>query len=237
LFPLMVNWWSSPIHKANPGYNPFIPGSFHTGIAPAGYAAFAFALGVAAGLLIRRTLPAMAVTLAIYTAVIIALPVWVRPHLIPPVQATSTLSPSAIANLPAVGASDGHLSLVPGSGTAPRGAWVLSSSPLTTPDGRAPSSEPAGPCAPPSTAAGPPSAAAAQACNNYIESLRFRQTVTYQPASRYWAFQWAETAIYLVLALLLAGLCFLRIRPGRSAGPAFHLPGAIRPAPALERSP
>jgi ABC-type transport system involved in multi-copper enzyme maturation permease subunit len=55
LFTLMVNWWSSPIHKANPGYSPFIPGSFHTGIAPAGYAAFAFALGVTAGLLIRRT--------------------------------------------------------------------------------------------------------------------------------------------------------------------------------------
>jgi len=25
--------------------------------------------------------------------------------------------------------------------------------------------------------------------------------------SRYWAFQWSETAIYLVLALLLTGFC------------------------------
>src|ERR1700722_15618081 len=114
LFSLMVNWWASPIHQANPGYTAFTSGSFHAGIAPAGYAAFAFALGVTAGLLIRRTLPAMAVTLAVYTAVIIAFPGWVRPPLIPPVQATSTLSPSAIANLLAVGASDGHLSLVPG---------------------------------------------------------------------------------------------------------------------------
>jgi hypothetical protein len=31
--------------------------------------------------------------------------------------------------------------------------------------------------------------------------------VIYQPASRYWAFQWSETAIYLLLALLLAGFC------------------------------
>ncbi len=52
--------------------------------------------------------------------------------------------------------------------------------------------------------------------------------MTYQPASRYWAFQWTETAIYLAVALLLAGLCFLRIRPGRPAEPGIHRPRAIR---------
>jgi hypothetical protein len=48
--------------------------------------------------------------------------------------------------------------------------------------------------------------------------------VTYQPASRYWAFECIETAIYLALALLLAGLCFLRIRPGRPAAPDIPRP-------------
>ena len=224
----MVNWWSSPIHKAMPGYDPFTSGSFHTGVAPAGYAAFAFALGATAGLLIRRTLPAMAVTLAVYTAVIIAFPIWVRPHLIPPVQATSTLSRAAIANMPAVGAFNGHLSLVPGSAAAPPGAWVISSSQLTTPDGRASSSEPAGPCGP---------QAASQACNDYIESLHLRQTVTYQPASRYWAFQWVETAIYLALALALAGLSFWRINRNRSTEPNIRRPRTRQPAPALQNSP
>ena len=211
LFTLMVAWWSSPIHRANPGYTEFTSGSFHTGVAPTGYAAFAFALGVTAGLLIRHTLPAMAVTLAIFAAVIITFPIWVRPHLIPPVQATSTLTLASIANMPGVGAFDGHLSLTPGSAAAPPGAWVISSSPLTTPDGRAPGSEPAGPCA------APPSPAAAQACNGYIESLHLRQTVTYQPASRYWVIQLVETAIYLALALALAGFCFWWIRGNRSA--------------------
>lgn len=230
LFTLMVNWWSSPIHTAEPGYTPFTSGSFHTGVAPAGYAVFAFALGVTAGLLIRRTLPAMAVTLAIFTAVIIAFPVWVRPHLIPPVQTTSTLSPASIANMPGVGAINGHLSLAPGPGAAPPGAWVISSGQLTTADGRTSSSEPAGPC-------GPPSPAAAQACNDYIASLHLRQTVTYQPPSRYWAFQWLETAVYLALALLLVGLCFLRIHPGRPMAPGIPRPRASRPAPALESPP
>jgi ABC-2 family transporter protein len=226
LFSLMVNWWASPIHKANPGYNPFTSSSFHAGVAPAGYAAFAFALGVTAGLLIRRTLPAMAATLAIFAAVIIAFPIWVRPHLIPPVQTTSTLSLASIANMPGVGAIDGYLSLAPGAPAAPPGAWVISSSQLTTPDGRAPSSEPAGPCADPP--------AAPQACNDYIESLHFRQTVTYEPASRYWIFQWVETAIYLALALALAGFCFWWIRGNRSA--ELNFPRPRQSAPALQSS-
>jgi hypothetical protein len=54
------------------------------GIAPLGYAAFAFALGVTAGALIRRTVPAMAVTLAIFAALQVAMPLWARPNLAPP---------------------------------------------------------------------------------------------------------------------------------------------------------
>ncbi len=231
LFTLMVAWWSSPIHKANAGYSEFTAGSFHTGVAPAGYAAFAFALGVTAGLLIRRTLPAMAVTLAVFTAVIIAFPIWVRPHLIPPVQATSTLSLASIANMPGVGAFNGRLSLVPGAAAAPPGAWVISSSQLTTPDGRASSSEPAGPCA------DPPSRSAAQACNDYIESLHLRQTVTYQPASRYWAFQLAETGIYLALALALVGFSFWRMNRDRSTAPAVRRLRTRQRTPALQNSP
>jgi hypothetical protein len=109
------------------------------------------------------------------------------------------------------------------------GDWVLSSQ-VITPAGRPASSEPA-------TRACTGATSTTKACDAYLESLHPRQTVTYQPASRYWAFQWSGTAIYLALALLLAGLCFPRIRPGRSAGPGIHRPRAIRPAPALERSP
>ena len=229
LFTLMVNWWSSPLHKADTGYTPFAAGSFHTGVAPVGYAAFGFALGVTAGLLIRRTLPAMAVTLAIFTAVIIAFPIWVRPHLIPPVQTTSTLSLASIANMPGVGAASGHLALVPGSAAAPPGAWVISSGQLTTPDGRASSSEPAGPC-------GPTSSAAAKACNVYIESLHLRQTVTYQPASRYWAFQWVETVTYLAIALALAGFSSWWINRKPSKELNIRRLRTRKPAPELQHS-
>jgi hypothetical protein len=36
--------------------------------------------------------------------------------------------------------------------------------------------------------------------------------VTYQPASRFWALQWRETAIFLSLGLLLSSFCFWRTR-------------------------
>ena len=229
LFSLMLNWWASPIHKAGVS-TPFTSGissSYISGVAPAGYAAFAFAVGAAAGLFIRRTLPAMAVTLAVSAAVMAAFPVWVRPHLIPPARTIVTLSAASINGFEFV--SPAHRALY--VQTAPPhipGAWVLSTQ-LTTPDDRPVSSVPY------TAACGPD--ASGNSCQAHIVSLRLRQAVTYQPASRYWNFQWIETGIYLAVALILAGLCFLRIRPGRPAEPGIHRPRAIRPAPALEGSP
>jgi hypothetical protein len=42
--------------------------------------------------------------------------------------------------------------------------------------------------------------------------MHLRQVVVYQPASRFWTFQWYETAIYLALALVLAGFCIWWVR-------------------------
>ncbi|HEX3460422.1 MAG TPA: hypothetical protein VHT49_05925 [Acidimicrobiales bacterium] len=39
-----------------------------------------------------------------------------------------------------------------------------------------------------------------------------------QPASRYWAFQWYETAIFVGLDLVLVGLCFWWIQGRRRRG-------------------
>ena len=40
----------------------------------------------------------------------------------------------------------------------------------------------------------------------------FHEVVTYQPASRFWAFQAYETAIFVGLALISAGFCFWWVR-------------------------
>jgi ABC-2 family transporter protein len=210
LLSALATWWSRPLEQASLLHRIELA-SFHAGgIVPVGYTAFAFALGVTAGLLIRRTLPAMAVTLVIFAAVQFAVPVYLRPHLIPPVTTTAPLNVASVVEWGVTEAGQ------PGGGnlfvaTAPSvpGAWMVSSE-IVTPAGRPAATEPA------TSACG--DNATMQSCQTYVAGLRLRQVETYQPASRYWPLQWYETGIYLAAALLLSGLCFLRIRRGRPAG-------------------
>ena len=210
---LMYAWWADPIGKARdlaasvPGLaHPFTGGPLSSwvfatsGITPLGYAAFAFTLGTAAGALIRRTVPAMAITLAIFAAVQVAMPLWIRPHLIPP-ERTVVSGPTFFES---AGLSVGTLqaTTVPGQ----PGAWILSSGAINA-AGQPVSTIPA-PCLSSSAGAvgkgAPPNAGACMA------SRGIREAITYQPASRYWPLQWIETAIFLALALALAGCCFWR---------------------------
>ncbi len=133
LLSLMTSWWASPLYQAarragqdSLSVNKLAPPLFGaTGIAPLGYAAFAFALGVTAGVLIRKTLPAMAITLAIFAAVQILMPTLVRPHLIPPVHATEALGSVTFNGISETG--NGRLFLTIGSINGGAGDWVTSS--------------------------------------------------------------------------------------------------------------
>jgi hypothetical protein len=60
------------------------------------------------------------------------------------------------------------------------------------------------------TSGGPPQQAF-QDCIAKV-AVKYHEVVTYQPASRFWAFQGMETALFVVLAALLAGLCFWWVR-------------------------
>jgi hypothetical protein len=204
---LMQAWWAAPIGRAvgrgtGTGIartGRFYPLVFAThGITPLGYAAFAFALGVTAGVLIRRAVPAMAVTLAIFAAVQFAMPLWIRPHLIPPHHMTTAIGRDVSLN----GDPQSNLTLTTFSLPGHPGAWILSSGAVN--------------------AAGNPVGTAPAACNQAVQSSEssgldclashgIRIAVTYQPASRYWAFEWTETGIFLALALALAGFCFWRL--------------------------
>jgi uncharacterized membrane protein len=82
------------------------------------------------------------------------------------------------------------------------GAWILSSTGVNA-SGQPFSAIPAV-CGQPALISSPDF----PAC---LASHGMRIAVSYQPASRYWAFQWTETAIYVVLAVALAGYCFWRI--------------------------
>jgi hypothetical protein len=209
---LAVTWWSSPIDTAAADNFPRMgPLLFDArGIVPIGYAAFAFALGVTVGMLVRRTLPAMAITLAAFVAIQVAMPLLVRPHLLPPTRATLEIDGSNVDGI--MRDRDSGLIRMTLKAQAPNdpGAWVLSSH-AVDPSGQALEMitlSSSGPCAP----SGPPSPEGPSACFAEINRLGYRQQVTYQPSSRFWPFQWYETGIYTALALGLAGFCSWRIR-------------------------
>ena len=56
-----------------------------------------------------------------------------------------------------------------------------------------------------------------QQCNRFLATQHLRRRITYQPASRFWAFQAYETAILAILSLALAGFCVWWIRSRRLA--------------------
>jgi hypothetical protein len=210
LLSLMVSWWASPLDRVTglpagrngtPSLDRFAPVLFASrGITPVAYAAFAFALGVTVGVLIRRTVPAMAVTLAVFAAIQIVMPLWVRPHFIPPSHAATALDPATIDFINTSG--NGHLIKVGAAVNLP-GAWVLGQQ-MVTPGGH----EFTGPA----PAACMSNTAPFTECEAALGRMNLRQLVTYQPASRYWAFQWYETGLFLVLAGALCGCCAWLIR-------------------------
>jgi hypothetical protein len=206
LLTLMVTWWSGPLDTSfNLGGNGRLnltrlgPILFDTrDITPVGYAAFAFAIGVTAGVLIRRTVPAMGTALAGFAAVQLAFPIWIRQHLIAPVHTVVALNPANIFQIKTIN-NIIVLSAVPNF--SQQGAWVLSSQ-IVDQSGRTPH------VTAPQICLG----SNMQACQAWIGRLHLRQIVAYEPASRFWDFQWTETAIFLAAAVALAGICVWRIR-------------------------
>lgn len=212
---LAVSLWARPIDKtAAADFPRMAPLLFPArGIVPFGYAAFAFALGVAVGTLARRTLPAMAITLALFVAVQIATPALIRPHVLSPVRTTIEISD---ANSPGfgverVGPDRVHFT------AADTGAWILSSrtvdasgNPVDTID----VSRFSQPCDPRPGDREPAEGGRDPRECFFAEAgqLGYHQEVTYQPASRFWPIQWIETGLYLALALGLAAFSLWRIR-------------------------
>jgi ABC-type transport system involved in multi-copper enzyme maturation permease subunit len=139
----------------------------------------AFATGALAGMLIRRVVPAIVATLAVYAGLAIATAGLLREHYLTPLVTTS--------------------SNVPGT------AWIISQ--WFTKDGRF------------AFAGNPPLNLLNQFCNfppsgkggkgpaaTFAQCLAphgYTQWTSYQPASRFWAFQWIEGGWLLALSVLL----------------------------------
>ena len=189
VFSLLLSWYYQPYFaEGNQAVSltettPFFPGLFDLrGIGFAAWTLAAFAIGALAGMLIRRVVPAIAATLIVYAGLAFAVGGWLRAHY---------LTPALTSNLN-----------LPGS------AWIISQ--WWTKGGRfAFSGFPPGqllmrlcPTGPP-IAVGPGHQEKAVGLGECLIQHGYTQWTSYQPASRFWAFQWIEGGGLLVLSVFL----------------------------------
>jgi hypothetical protein len=196
----LVTWWSGPRNAAFQNW--FQPNYFdQQGIVPIGYAVFATALGIAAGAIFRRTLPAVAIVVGGFIGMRVWLSQDVRAHYMTPV--TSYLSVAGNFNPPAG-------SLQVGSGmTGPNGQVLAQNFNAGAVFNGVPISSLPHAC---QSLANQASMSAQNAANRCLAAAGYHNYLSYQPASRYWAFQGIETGIYLAFALLLVAVTFYVVR-------------------------
>ncbi|THV26221.1 ABC transporter permease subunit [Glycomyces paridis] len=171
-------------------------------LAPFGYALLAFTLGLVIGVLTRKTLLAMALTLVVFTAFQLLMANVLRPHYAEPVTETIDW-----ADANTVGQIDSFGIGPQGAGiqgyTIP-GAWVLSDLIVVHKgDGTEVTGADIEACD--ETGGGP---------DDCMLALDADFDVTYQPADRYWTFQWIEFAIALGLAALLIAVAYWKLPRG-----------------------
>jgi hypothetical protein len=192
-YGLGMLWWWTPFTQAGE------LGRFQwlffdmQGVAPIGYTAFAVALGVFAGSVWPRLLPAMGVTLVGFIGVRIVVELFARPRY----QRPETLS------FPVVGVREpGGPPVDPDDS----GDWMLATQ-VRNPDGSV--------VADGSQISCPPADAlpAGRVCGEELGlkpgAVNWRE---YQPADRFWDFQYAEAGLFVALAVLLLLLAFQRVR-------------------------
>jgi len=191
----LVTWWSRPLVTSGSGR--FTPGIFDLrGIVPVAYTVFAVMLGVAIGAVVKKTLPAIGLTLIGFAAVRVAITLFLRQHYL---AAKHTVS--------AFGAFKGP-------NPVGHGVWVISQNTIDRVGkivargggldfdylaSRCPGIQPPIPI--PGGLAKGSGPDVIQSCINH---LGLRMSSTYQPASRFMTFQWIEFGIFIALAIGLA---------------------------------
>jgi ABC-type transport system involved in multi-copper enzyme maturation permease subunit len=200
LFSLLLSWYYQPLF-ADGDSIPLDPKLFgSSGMAFAAWTLAAFAIGALAGMLIRRVVPAIAVTLAVCVALTFAAGLYLRPHYMTPVTGRNLAS-------------------------APASAWVLNG--WWTQGGVTVSQASMDQIETPLfhqavTAAVPKNvnsddvkfykAAANTQVQDYLVRHGYTHWTSYQPASRFWPFQWIEGGWLLALSVLLLAAAVWLVR-------------------------
>jgi len=200
----LVTWWSSPLVSSSSSGR-FSPGIFDLrGIVPVAYAIFAVMLGLAIGALVKKTLPAIGLTLAGFAAVRVPIILYVRRYYMTAKTVVTPFGqfkgPHPIGGNPWVISQNtiDRVGTIVGRGGDLNFDYLAARCPGITPPipGPGQAFKQAGP----------------DVVNSCINRLGLRLSTTYQPAHRYWTFQWIEFGIFIALALVLAWFVVRRVR-------------------------
>jgi hypothetical protein len=194
-FGVLFSWYYQPIIGAGGGDSgPLSPTIFDLrGVALPAWTLAAFAIGALAGILIRRVIPAMFATLAVWVALAFLTGAYLRPHYEAALVTHNANSPAGalVINQGLFrGGKPASLDMINQTLSAV-GIQALT-----------PTLFHAGPSSPPNF--GDPV--------QYLIQHGYTQLTTYQPASRFWPFQLIEGSWLLALSLLLIATTVWRVR-------------------------
>lgn len=195
---VLMSWYYQPYFAAGNkglslfkggliGASPFAPGLFDLrGVTFAAWTLAAFAIGVLAGIVIRRTVPAIVASLVVYAGLAIVAGGFLRRGYLAPL----------VTSTPNVAGSAWIVSQQWTSGGRPVSQSVIDrvlsqGGPLAVGKGGIP-----------------------QSFNTmqYLARHGYTQLTTYQPASRFWPFQWIEGGWLLALSVLLIAVTVWIVR-------------------------
>jgi hypothetical protein len=150
----------------------------------------AFAIGALAGMLIRKVVPAIVATLVVYAGLAVATGAWLRAHYLAPIVTRSLNVPGSV--------------WIVTQNWATRGGQSVSQAVLYQVLQGAPA-QAAG------KEGGGPNLHSLAAWQ-YLVQRGYVRVTTYQPASRFWQFQWIEGGWLLALSVVLIALTVWLVR-------------------------
>ncbi|HZR96413.1 MAG TPA: ABC transporter permease subunit [Gaiellaceae bacterium] len=179
----LVMWWRGPFDTLQGRMSP--SGFDVEGVVVPAYALFALAVGVLAGLLLRRTVAAMTVTLLVFVATRLAVASFLRPRFEAPLHRTAL-------------ATDTGRQV---------GDWILSDT-LVDAAGRQITAGREDLAVLHAQQAGIDPHA-------YLVSVGWKRAISYQPAGRFWEFQLVEAGLFaaLAVAVVLTAIWLVRRTP------------------------
>ena len=184
-FSALVSWYVQPIFGAGDNNGPLYPTLFDLlGAALAAWTLTAFAIGVLAGFLIRRVIPAIFATLAAWSCLAVGTGLYLREHY---VASLVTTNPTIPAQAWLINQGWFH-------GGSPASLDMINNT-LAHVDVRA--------LTPVLFEPGPATPASVGDPVRYLIQHGYTQLTTYQPAGQFWRFQWIESGWLVALSVIL----------------------------------